>query len=333
VHEIKKAGGHLLELINEVLDLAKIESGRVSISIEPVLVAQIVDETLSLVRPMAEKYGIEIISNYTRCNRFVMTDRIRIKQVLINLISNAIKYNKENGKVTFYCEPYEDRIRFHVVDTGVGIPESELEEIFKPFNRLSATKNLVEGTGIGLTMVRQLMEMMNGSVHAESKVGEGSHFYIEIPETTVDELDPEALAIKAECMLQAEASRRAHKMLYVEDNPANLNLVERIISYVPGIDLLSASSAEVGIDMARAHRPELILLDINLPEMDGYQMFKRLRGYPETMNIPVVAISANAMEKDIKEALKAGFADYITKPVDVSVFIEKVKAFIKNDGD
>ncbi len=332
VHEIKKAGGHLLELINEVLDLAKIESGRVSISIEPVLVSQIVDETLALVRPMAEKNGVEMVSNYTRCNRYIKADKIRIKQVLINLMSNAIKYNKENGKVTFYCDPHDGNVRFHVIDTGIGIPEDELEEIFKPFNRLNATKNLVEGTGIGLTMVKQLTEMMHGSVHVESKLNEGSHFYIEIPETSMEELDFEHLPIKPECFNKAEPAQYRHKLLYVEDNPANLNLVQRIVSYIPDIELLSASSAEVGIDIARAHHPDLILLDINLPGMDGYQMFKRLRRYSETKDIPVIAISANAMEKDINEAKRLGFTDYLTKPIDVPVFIQKLEEYFKSDN-
>ena len=334
VHEIEKAGTHLLELINEVLDLAKIESGHLSISIEPVEVAQIVEETLALVKPVADKYGIELVSNYKHCDRYVKTDKIRIKQVFINLISNAIKYNKENGKVTFYCEPSDGCVRFHVVDTGIGIPESQLEEIFKPFNRLNASKNTVEGTGIGLAVVKQLVGLMGGNVFVESTIGEGSHFYIEIPETPMKELKHESITSKQEYITNDSENQSQYKLLYVEDNPANLKLVQHIISYMPQMELISASFAGIGIDLARAHRPNLILLDINLPDMDGYEAFKRLRSYPETESIPVIALSANAMEKDIKKALNIGFTDYITKPIDIAEFTEKLKniLFGKNNN-
>ena len=327
VHEIEKAGTHLLELINEVLDLAKIESGRLAISVEPVEVAQIVDETLALVKPVAEKYDIELVSNYKRCDRCVKTDKIRIKQILINLISNAIKYNKENGKVTFYCEPHDGSVRFHVVDTGIGIPENQLEEIFKPFNRLNDRKDIVEGTGIGLTVVKQLIDLMGGSVYVDSTPGEGSHFYVEIPEAPMEELAPDMITSTQECTIKYDGQKKC-KVLYIEDNPANLKLVQYIISYFPEMDLISASSAEVGIDLARAHRPDLVLLDINLPGMDGYEAFKRLRSYSETMNTPVIAISANAMEKDIKMAMDIGFTDYITKPINISDFTEKLKKLL-----
>ncbi len=329
VHEIEKAGAHLLELINEVLDLAKIESGRLAISVEPVEVAQIVDETLALVKPVAEKYGIELVSNYNRCDRYVKTDKIRIKQVLINLISNATKYNKENGKVTFYCEPHDGSVRFHVVDTGIGIPGNQLEEIFRPFNRLNARKDTVEGTGIGLTVVKQLIDLMGGSVYVESTPGEGSHFYVEIPEAPMEEFTPDMIISKHECTIKRDEGPNKYKLLYVEDNPANLKLVQYIISQLPEMGLISASSAEVGIDMARAHRPDLILLDINLPGMDGYEAFKRLRSFSETLNTPVIAVSANAMEKDVKKAMDIGFTDYVTKPINISEFIEKLKKLLK----
>ncbi len=333
IYEIKKAGSHLLELINEVLDLAKIEAGRMTISIEPVSVAEIVNETFALVKPMAEKFGVKLVSHYKRCDRYVQTDKIRIKQILINLISNAIKYNKEKGQVTFYCEAIENKIRFHVVDTGIGIPSGQIDGIFKPFNRLSATKNLVEGTGIGLAMVKQLTELMGGSVHVESETGKGSHFYVELNEANMKNIEDKYENKDIECVLPYDSNEIKKRILYVEDNPANLNLVERIISYIKGLEMMAAPTAEIGIDMARVHCPDLILLDINLPDMDGYKLFKRLKGYDETKDIPIIAVSANAMEKDIRKALDLGFADYFTKPIDIPEFIGKLKEILNDKNN
>lgn len=328
VHEIEKAGHHLLELINEILDLAKIESGKISLSIEPVAVPVIMKEALSLIKPMAENYGVKINIPENPCKgRFIFADKVRIKQVLINLLTNAIKYNKQNGIVDFYCSFESGRMYFHVNDTGLGIPGEEIEEIFKPFYRLNATKNVIEGTGIGLSMVQQLLKLMGGEINVESQVGVGSKFVVSLP------LAPDPLDIGTVIPDQIEQDLlrdniQAKTILYVEDNPSNLTLIERIMGYIPHTKLITAVSAEIGIDLARAHRPDVILMDINLPDMDGYEMLGRLHGYPETAAIPLIAVSANAMEKDIEYALALGFKDYITKPIHVSDFIDKMKRIL-----
>lgn len=328
VNEIEKAGGHLLELINEVLDLAKIETGRLRVLMEPILVSEIMEETLALIRPMAEKYTITLLSPEARCcGMHVLADRIRIKQVLINLLSNAIKYNKPGGKVEYFCEQAGGRMRFHVTDTGPGIPEDEIGRIFEPFYRLQATSTAVEGTGIGLAVVRELMELMDGLTFVKSEEGKGSDFYIELAIAECGDTDGDLVKASAD-RLAFPAGSTGRTILYVEDNASNLMLVERIIKSLPNTKLISAVSAELGIDLARAHHPDLILLDINLPGMDGYEMLGRLQNSRETARIPVVAVSANAMEKDIAYALSMGFRDYITKPIRVTDFLEKLKKIL-----
>lgn len=330
VKEVLKAGNHLLELINEVLDLSKIESGKMSLSIEPVQVNLIMEETVSLIQPFADKNGIKIIyKSQDNLEDYVLADKTRIKQVLINLLSNAVKYNKEKGQVTYYYEKLDNSIRFNVTDTGCGIAKEDFKEIFKPFRRLNTMSNTIEGTGIGLTVAKQLTELMNGEIHVESITGEGSDFYVEIPiakvKHTLDGLSDDSSKTTEKSMDEV----RIYKVLYVEDNPANLKLVERILTRIPSIEMFSSASGELSIDLARAHKPDIILLDINLPGIDGFEVFRRLRGYEETANIPIIAVSANAMEKDIEKGLDFGFKDYITKPINVSSFIEKISTVLK----
>jgi PAS domain S-box-containing protein len=324
VKEILKAGSHLLELINEVLDLAKIESGKMTLSIEPVQVKPIMEETYSLIKPFADKNGIQVVyEDLSDEDYFVLADRTRIKQVLINLLSNAVKYNKKKGKVNFYYEKLQSSIRFNVIDTGCGILEMDLEEVFKPFQRLHMTNSQVEGTGIGLTVAKQLMELMSGNIHVESKIGVGSHFWIELPYTETSYSQEVLQAISTDRNEYSE-NNEMNKILYVEDNPANLKLIERIITKLPNTKMFSAPSGELSIDLARAHKPDIILLDINLPGIDGYEVFRRLQRYVETRDIPVIAVSANAMEKDIEKGMAFGFKDYITKPINVAKVLEKI---------
>ncbi|MFZ5974727.1 MAG: ATP-binding protein [Bacillota bacterium] len=329
VGEIKKAGNHLLELINEVLDLSKIESGEMKISIEPVRIDLIMEETLALVKPIAEKYGITVETHPCTDDNYVLADNLRIKQVLINLLSNAVKYNKENGRVFYACEKAGGNIRFYVEDTGKGIPKEEIEAIFEPFHRLDATRSVEEGTGIGLTLVKQLMQLMGGRIGVESEEGRGSRFWIELPfagQVPVHIGGEHKKRVKPD---QDGAGRK--KVLYIEDNRANLMLVERILEHVDGISVIPAASGEVGIELARAHCPDLILLDINLPVIDGFKVLERLRLYEETKGIPVIAISASAMEKDIRRGMAKGFADYITKPINVPDFIDKINRHLFAD--
>jgi len=327
VDAINKAGEYLLKLINEVLDLAKIESGKIDIKIENVHLLTVINETLNIISSLAEEYGIAIVSAQKDCsNLYVKADNMRLKQVFINLFSNAIKYNKKDGSVTYYCELSGDKVLFHIVDTGVGIPKGELNNIFEPFHRIKTSKTTVEGTGIGLSLVTQLLDLMGGKVHVESIEGSGSHFYIELPLAVVKDADTSFS--KDETIEVGTESISEREVLYVEDNIVNFALVERILSFIPGIRVISALSAEVGISLAREHQPIIILLDINLPGMDGYEMLKELKLYKETKSIPVIAISAYAMKEDINRALKSGFNDYITKPINVPLFMEKVNKLL-----
>ena len=324
VREIDKAGKHLLELINEILDLAKVESGKATISLESISVSDIMDETLAMIRPLAENTSITI--NCTDCeNRqlYVQADYIRIKQVLINLLSNAIKYNKPNGKIDLFCERVDSKLRFHVMDTGIGIPADELNRIFEPFHRLSNTPQTVEGTGIGLAMVKQLMDMMGGTVFVESELGRGSHFCIELTLSGTNQKQPEAPLIDVTNIRKA-GDKKIYQVLYVEDNPANLSLVEHILRPYPFINLMTATNAKDGLVIAEKNKLDLILLDINLPFMDGYELFIELKEMPRLSSAAIIAVSANAMEKDMNRALTMGFDAYLTKPIDVTKFTETV---------
>lgn len=330
VTEILKAGNHLLELINEVLDLSKIESGKLSISIESVSIKSVIQETLSIIKPFADTHEIKLITQMIEVNDdFVYVDNTRLKQILLNLLSNAIKYNKPHGEVTFYYDKVDDKFRFHVIDTGIGLSKSDLDLIFKPFQRLNKLNNSIEGTGIGLTVAKQLVELMNGKIYVESEKGIGSHFWVEFPSvsSSATEISDAVLLTEAHSFPSDE---KHYTVLYVEDNPANLRLVERILNQITNIKMLSATSGELCIDLAVAHKPDLILLDINLPGIDGYEVFKRLKMYDETKDIPIVAISAHAMPKDVAKGILIGFTDYITKPINVAKFTEKISNILLN---
>ncbi|MCK9394701.1 MAG: PAS domain S-box protein [Methylobacter sp.] len=323
VNEILKAGRHLLELINEVLDLAKIESGKVNLSLEALPCAELIRECLTLVRPIAQVQGIAIndsaIGNYAVC-----ADRTRLKQVLLNLLSNAIKYNRPQGAVSVQAAVQKGLVRVAVSDTGYGIPASRQQELFQPFSRLGAEDTAIEGTGIGLTICSRLIEMMGGAIGVESKEGQGSTFWIELPEVASE---PGAGDIDLKQAMAAETTvggERRYTVLYIEDNPANLRLVTQILGRNPQLQLITAYTPELGLELISARHPDLILLDINLPGMDGYQVLSILRSLDSVKQTPVIAISANATPRDIERGMAAGFNDYITKPIDVMHFLEAV---------
>ncbi|MDH5446152.1 MAG: PAS domain S-box protein [Gammaproteobacteria bacterium] len=333
VNEIIRAGEHLLELINEVLDLSKIEAGSIEIIITPENLNKLVDDSLSLVSGIAKAKNINIEKRLDFTNEIAISvDHTRFKEVLVNLFSNAIKYNHENGTVTIESELIDDeKIRVSVTDTGGGVPEDKLESIFEPFNRMGAEYSDIEGTGIGLTITKQLVEMMGGNLGVHSKVGEGSTFWVECP------LDQSRRQLNSKPEVEDKLSslatlhRTTKKVLYIEDNPANLRLVQKMLERFPNLDLYSATNAEMGIELARAKRPALILLDINLPGMDGYEALSRLRNYPETSRIPVVAVSAAAMAGDIERGQKAGFKHYLTKPLQINTLIEVLESELDHD--
>ncbi len=327
VNEILNAGRHLLELINEVLDLARIESGRLDLAIEPMACAGLIDECISLVRPLAEHRGITLYTDHDNCGqRALRADRMRLKQVLLNLISNAVKYNRPDGSVAVEIRTSEDNmLRVCVTDTGAGIPTNRQQEIFHPFSRLGAEKTNVEGTGIGLVISKQLVEMMGGSIGFDSTPGEGSTFWFDMP---IAATEPASTAATVPDIATKPCRQSLHTVLYVEDNPANLKLVAQLLAHRPHIRLLTAHVPELGLDLALAHRPDLILLDINMPGMDGYTLLNELRKLESARTTPIIAITAKAMASDIQRGLAAGFDEYLTKPLDVPHFLKTVDRFL-----
>jgi PAS domain S-box-containing protein len=326
VGEILHAGRHLLDLINEVLDLARIESGKFSVSLEPVPLRPLIADCLGLIRPQAENSGIELSEAAAGCDESVLADPTRLKQVLLNLLSNAVKYNRAHGKLSVTCLPQGDAIQIRISDTGAGLSPEQQRCLFKPFERLDADRTAIEGSGIGLALSKRLVEAMGGQIGVDSTPGAGSTFWVRLPMA-------EAQAEKYQAAgpvdaMRASTRQRRCDVLYIEDNPANLRLVERILALRAGIRLLGASAPGLGLELAAAHRPALILLDINLPEMDGFEVLRRLRANPATREIPVLAISANAMPDDLTRGQAAGFVDYLTKPLDVGVFLTAVDAVL-----
>jgi len=320
INEILRAGGHLLELINEVLDLARIESGRLELVTEAVPIRPLFDECTALLQSLAAQRNIELLSDDRGgcASLAVQADHLRLRQVLLNLLSNAIKYNREGGNVAIDCQPApQERIRIAVRDTGRGIPADALPRLFKPFERIETSYDAIEGTGIGLALCKKLMDAMDGAIGVESIVGEGSTFWIELP-LAANEAAVPATASK---VLAPGACPTARTLLYVEDNPANLRLVKKILATHKGLELLDAHTAELGLEIARSRLPDLILLDINLPGLDGFTALRHLQNDPATRHIPVVAITANAMERDVKKGMEAGFTDYLSKPLDIQKFL------------
>jgi signal transduction histidine kinase/CheY-like chemotaxis protein len=323
VDQILKAGWYLLDLINEILDLALIESGKLSLSLEPISLSEVMQECRTMIEPQAQKQGIGVTFPRIEMPYFVQADRTRVKQVLINLLSNAIKYNKVDGTVVVECiASGAERIRICVEDSGGGLTPDQLAQLFQPFNRLGQEGNVEEGTGIGLVVCKRLVELMGGVIGVESVVGRGSIFWIDLNLTT----EPRAIVSAVESIDSArtplEAGAQIRTLLYVEDNPANLMLVEDLIARRPDIRLLSARDGNRGIEIARASQPDVILMDINLTGISGITALKILALDPATRHIPVVALSANAMPRDIERGLEAGFFRYLTKPIKVNEFME-----------
>ncbi len=332
MERVSSAGHHLLMLINEILDLSKIESGEIGLAIETVDMIPIVDNVISISQSLANEKNISLRYEKNLCeNCFVAVDPLRFKQVVLNLISNAIKYNKPNGSVVVSFKSQESgTMRLRIQDTGHGIAEDKIDKLFKPFERFDVDAEQIEGAGIGLTISKQLIEMMHGTIGFDSKLGEGSLFYIDVP---ISNKAPRPLEIEipSDSFPDSSTQKMVKKVLYVEDIPANVELVRQIFICRPYIKLLSAPNALDGIKIAETHIPDLILMDIHLPEMDGLTAFKKLQTLNETKDIPVIALTADAMDGDIKKALDMGFHSYITKPIDVSKFLETVDKVLEPD--
>jgi PAS domain S-box-containing protein len=329
IDEILRAGWYLLELINEILDLAQIESGRLSLSKEPTSLAEVILECQAMIEPQAQNRGIRMTFPQFDVPCFVQADRTRLKQVLINLLSNAIKYNTAGGTVVVdTVGSTAERIRLNVRDTGAGLPPEKLAQLFQPFNRLGQERGAEQGTGIGLVMSKRLVDLMGGVLGVESSVGVGSVFWCELSAAAAPALDATPGKAAAVARAQAQPGAPVRTLLYVEDNPANLKLVEQLIARRPTLRLLSAVDGNQGIQLARAHQPDVILMDINLPGISGIEALQILRDDPATARIPVVAISANAMPSDIHKGLEAGFVSYLTKPIKVKEFMEALDAVL-----
>ena len=320
---ILSAGKHLLDLINEVLDISRIEAGRMQLSLEPVCVADALEETLDLMRPLATERSIQLSASADiDAGVHVLADRQRFKQVLVNLLNNAVKYTPFFGGVAVsYHVPGNEKVRVLVSDTGPGIPAEKLARLFTPFERLGAEQSAIEGTGLGLALSQRLMDAMGGSIGVESAVGKGSTFWIELPlaKSPLERFPRDGAANGARQPSSEPASR---SILYIEDNLSNLALIEQMLTERPGTALLTCMQGKVGLDLARQHTPDLILLDLHLPDLPGWDVLSQLKADSTTRHIPVVVISADATKRQMNRLISAGAAHYLTKPLDVNKFFQ-----------
>ncbi len=324
INQITKAGWYLLELINQILELAVIESGKLSVLKENISLKEIILECQIMIEPQSLERNISLHILPFDSTLMVAADKTRLKQVLFNLLSNAIKYNKKRGSIEISCSTSTSgKTRISIKDSGLGLSQEKLEQLFQPFNRLGQENGLNQGTGIGLMICKELVELMDGSIGVTSTVGVGTEFWVEF--TSISPLQTFTVDTALSISQSAEQiTAIKHILLYIEDHPANLMLVEQIILDHPNITLLTASDGNMGVALARAHIPHAILLDINLPGISGFETLKILHSDLSTAHIPVIAISANALPHDIDKAMKAGFHSYITKPIKIKEFMNSL---------
>ncbi|MBK9364395.1 MAG: PAS-domain containing protein [Rubrivivax sp.] len=315
VQQILRAGSHLLDLINDVLDLARVEAGKQPTVIEAVLLQPLIDECLALMRPAAQALGLQLRAEQDCTGGCVRADRMRLKQVLLNLLSNAVKYNQPGGSVQVQVEAVDEGFAIAIRDTGPGLAAEQQERLFNAFERLGAEGGPVEGAGIGLALSRRMVELMHGRIGLHSQVGQGSTFRVWLPAAPAPAVPNPAAPPAGSAAAGPDAPAGRCTVLYIEDNPVNVVLMEAMLQREPGVHLLTAQLPEVGIELALRERPDLVLLDIQLPGMDGYEVLRRLREAAATRRTPVVALTANAMPQDLARGRAAGFDDYLTKPV------------------
>jgi CheY-like chemotaxis protein len=327
VEQIPKGGRHLLGLINEILDISRIEAGTLTLSIEPVAVAETIEEAVDLVRPLAAERSINLASRGTGEGAYTLADNQRVKRVLLNLLSNAVKYNREGGSVSIRASVASDRVSIEVADTGQGIPADHLDRIFVPFERLGAEETDIEGTGLGLALTKRLVEAMDGRLSVESTVGEGSRFRVELPATQRPAAEA-PLPPPLPTPVANGSNGHPKTVLYVEDNLSNLKLIEEILAGREDLWLISAMQGTLGLELAREHSPDLILLDVHLPDLPGTEVLTKLRSTSETATIPVVILSADATPGQIERAYARGADAYLTKPIDVRLLLETLDAHL-----
>jgi PAS domain S-box-containing protein len=333
IDQILQAGWYLLRLINEILDLAMIESGKVTLSQEAMSLADVLHDCQAMIEPQAQKRGIRMTFPRFDSLYYVHADRTRVKQVMINLLANAIKYNSDGGAVIVECKmSSENRVRVSVTDTGAGLAPEQVAQLFQPFNRLGQAAGSEEGTGIGLVVTKQLVELMGGVIGVSSTVGVGSVFWVELAATSAPALafdNSSELTTEARAHAATKTSAPRRTLLYVEDNPANLALVEQLIARRSDLKLLTAIDGNLGVQLARTYQPDVILMDINLPGISGFDALEMLRRDPATAHIPVMALSANAVPRDIARGLEAGFFRYLTKPIKVREFMDALDVVLR----
>lgn len=328
---ILTGGRHLLDLINEVLDISRIEAGRLALSLEPVSAKGAIQESLVLIAPLAAEEGVRL-DDRTASNghQFVLADHQRLKQVLLNLLANAIKYNHAQGLVAVSLEDVPgDRLQIRVADTGSGIPPEKLKRLFTPFDRLGAEQTAIEGTGLGLALSKRLVEMMGGTLGVASTVGQGSVFWVELAVTEGSEARSKRAELAIPIEVELKRSQEAFTILYVEDNLSNLELIQGLLAHRSEIQLIPAMQGQLGLDLARQHRPDLILLDLHLPDIPGDEVLRRLRDIPATLHVPVIVISADATPSQVQRLLAAGARAYLTKPLDVKKFFDVLDEILR----
>jgi signal transduction histidine kinase/ActR/RegA family two-component response regulator len=333
VGHILKAGRHLLNLINEVLEISRIEAGRQNVSLEPVPLAAALQEARSLILPLAVQRNLTIEEFTVAEGVYVQADRQRLNQVLLNLLSNAVKYNRPNGTVRLLCTESQTAdgtpsVRIGVSDTGPGIPAEKLDRLFIPFERLGAEQSQEEGTGLGLALSMRLVEAMEGTLSVESSLGEGSTFWVELPSVT-GPLERAAATPSQPSAAGSGADRPAATILYIEDNLPNLSLIQSILADRPEITLLSTVQGKMGVYLAAERRPDLVLLDMHLPDIRGDEVLRKLRADERTREIPVIVVSADATASTIERLTNAGAAGYLTKPLDVDEFLSTIDLFLR----
>jgi PAS domain S-box-containing protein len=327
---VLRGGEHLLRLIDDVLDLSRIEAGRISVSSEPVEIAEVLAEVVHTLESMASRAGIQIVAPAVPPGTpRVIADRTRLAQVLMNLGSNAIKYGKADGHLAFRTELGPGSVRITVIDDGIGIPEDKRDKIFEPFQRAGQEAGPIEGTGIGLTISKRLAEIMRGSVGFRSKVGQGSEFWLELPAHHEQAADDRRATERAAVASRLAAGERRHTIVYVEDNPSNIAFMRELVEELPSVELLTAPTAEIGLELIRGRQPKVVIMDINLPGMSGFEAVRRLREWPETRDIPVIGLSAAALVRDTARAKDAGFYRYLTKPVKVDELTETLERLLE----